>query len=469
MKKKKPNILLIHSDQHRYDCVGANGHKIVKTPNLDRLAAEGANFSHAFTPCPICSPARASLLTGTWSTTHRCIDIPNTETFRPAVPELPTMSAMLKEAGYLTGYVGKFHREVEGGPTDHGFDEYVWNAPYNEWREKQGIPPFERKRGGFGEIDEDCPADKSNLHWQADQILRLLDERVGKEDPFFVRWDPPQPHLPCCPPREFADLYPPEDIPPWPSWPDPLENKPRVQKRQKRIWGLEEWPWEKWQPVVSRYFAIITQLDYEIGRLVKCLEDRGVLDDTIIVYTTDHGDYCGGHGQIDKHFAMYDDITRVPLLIRWPEKVEPGVECDGFVTQEIDIARTLVESAGLKAPESFIGMNLVELAAGRETPREDIFSQYFGGETGAYSQRMIRDYRYKYVYNPTAFDELYDLQEDPGEIKNLIDEPEMRDELKRLRQRLWDWMGDIHDPLRRHWTEVDLIGGKNMAQRAGLD
>ncbi len=465
---KKPNILLIHSDQHRYDSVGANGHKIVKTPNLDRLAGEGANFSHAFTPCPICSPARASLLKGTWSTTHRCIDIPNTETFRSAVPELPTMSVLLKEAGYLTGYVGKFHREVEGGPTDHGFDEYLGTWPYREWREKQGIPAFERKSGGFGEIDEQCPAEKSVLHWQADHILRMLDERANQKAPFFLRWDPSEPHLPCCPPKEYADMYPPNEIPPWPSWPDPLENKPRVQKRQKRIWGIEEWPWEKWQPIVSRYFAIITQLDYELGRIIKALESYGCLDDTFIVYTTDHGDYCGGHGQIDKHFAMYDDITRVPLFIRYPEKIAAGTTSDAFVTQEIDVAKTLLEVAGIEAPESFVGQNLIDIANGKAEPRKDIFSQYFGGETGAYSQRMVRDYRFKYVYNPTAFDEFYDLENDPGEIINLIDDPAMQDEIKRMKRRLWDWMGDISDPLRRKWIEVDLLGGQNQAQIAGL-
>jgi arylsulfatase A-like enzyme len=464
----RPNILLIHSDQHRYDSVGVNGHRIVRTPTLDRLAREGVNFSHAFTPCPICSPARGSLLTGAWPTAHGCLCIPHTEHFRPMHPQFATWSQLLRDAGYWLGYVGKFHNEVAGGPTDIGFDEYSGTWPYKKWRAEQGLPPEPKEHGLFGDVDHACPPEKSCLAWQADHVLRTLDHARASGQPWVMRWDPPEPHLPCRPPQQFADMYPPAAIPPWPSWPDPLEHKPEAQRRQWRIWGLENWPWEKWQPVVSRYFAIITEMDYHLGRILAALDQHGTLDNTLIIYTTDHGDFCGGHGLIDKHFSMYDDLVRVPLLLRWPGHVPAGVTCDRFVSHELDIAQTLLAAAGVTAPDTFHGCNLLDAARGHGPSRPDIFAQYFGTASGMYSQRMLRDRRFKYVYNPTAFDELYDLEHDPGEIRNLIDDAALQPELARLRQRLAAWMEEIHDPLYNGWTQTELTGAPNQAQLAGL-
>jgi arylsulfatase A-like enzyme len=247
-----------------------------------------------------------------------------------------------------------------------------------------------------------------------------------------------------------------------------LTNKPPAQRRQLGIWGIENWPWEKWAPVVARYFAIITEMDAHIGRLLDRLGQLGRLDDTLVIYTTDHGDFCGGHGMMDKHFSMYDDILRVPLLMRWPGRLPAGLACDGFVSHELDIARTLLEIAGIEPPATFCGHDLVTLANGRLASRPDIFAQYFGTESGLYSQRMVRDRRFKYVFNPTAFDEFYDLAADPGEITNRIDDPASRDEIARLRRRMADWMREVRDPLLNNWTRPHLLGEPNIAARSGL-
>lgn len=445
----RPNILLIHADQHRYDCVGAHGHPFLKTPNLDRLAREGVDFSHAFTPHPVCSPARACLMTGAWTTTHGCATIPGTETFRSADPALPVLTRLLADGGYRVGQVGKFHAEVAGAPTDHGAEAFVPYLDYKAWRAAQGLPPQPRANGWFGETDPHIEPEQSALAWQADHVLRLLETFAGDgERPFFVRWDPPEPHLPNVVPEPYASLYPPGDIPPWPSFPDSLAGKPDAQRRTRMRWGTEGWTWEDWQPIVARYLGEVTLLDAQIGRLLDALDRWGRAENTLVVYTCDHGDLCGAHGMMDKHYCMYDDILRVPLLLRWPGALPAGAVCDAFVSQELDVARTLVEAAGVAAPPSFAGKSLRAAATGADPePRRDIFAQYMGSREGLYSLRMLRDRRWKYVFHPAGRDELYDLETDPDELTNLADAPAHADTLQRMRTRTGEWMASIGDPL----------------------
>ena len=192
------------------------------------------------------------------------------------------------------------------------------------------------------------------------------------------------------------------------------------------------------------------------------LDELGIPENTLVVYSCDHGDFAGGHGLFDKHFNMYDDVVRVPLVARWPGRIESASRPEGFVSQEIDLARTFLEAAGVEPPDSFVGQDLVSPPA----PREDILSQYFGTESGMYSSRMVRDTRWKYVWNALHRDELYDLDVDPGELTNLCDDPRYADELGRLRARLVEWMEEVGDPLCNSWTKVELLGAPNAWERA---
>lgn len=452
------NLLLIHSDQHRHDCIRARGLRELETPNLDRLCAEGTSFTRAYSTIPICTPARASLLTGAWPHQHGCFCIPTSELNRAARTELPTFFTKLKAKNYRTGWVGKYHRELETDEpgSEQGVDSYhpLWH--YGKEREGRGLPRPEKPHGLFGDEDTNSPTDFSPLSWQADKVIELLES--GSDQPFCIRWDPPEPHLPCNPVSEFARRYQAGEIPPWQSFPDHLDGKPAAQKRQKRLWGLEDYTWEDWQPIVRLYYGIITEMDHHIGRVLDTLDALGLADNTLVIYSTDHGDYCGGHGQMDKHFNMYDDIIRVPLIARLPGRVPAGQTCGAFASNEIDIARTLLETAGLTPPESFVGENLIEMANGA-APREVITSQYFGTESGAYSLRMIRDDRYKFVYHPVGdMHELYDLQVDPGELFNRMDDPDLADIQRRLKARLWDEMNAQGDRLANRWTAVELKG-----------
>ncbi len=458
MSVNRPNILLIHSDQHHYACLGVHGHPLLSTPNLDRLARQGVDFTNAYTPSPICSPARASLLTGRWPSQHRCLNIPPFEGYQPADAEMPVLWTLLHEAGYRQAHFGKFHQEVRGCPTDYGVDRFKWEEDdYDDWRIAQGLPLRKRRNGWFGEVDPDTTVQQTRIAWGAGLTVEAIRDFTSEGRPFFIRWDPSEPHLPCMIPQEIADLYPPASIEPWPSFPDPLENKPPMQAQQRRTWGVDGWSWKHWAPIVSRYLAEITLLDRYIGTVLAELDRLGIADETLVIYTTDHGDLCGNHGMMDKHYMMYDDVVRVPLIMRWPGRTSAGSVCDEFVSHELDLATTICRAAGLEPPDSFEGVDLLPVVRGlASTGREDIFSQYFGCQFGLYSTRMVRDRRWKYVWNATSIDELYDMESDPSEMTNRVDDPSCQGELARLRRRMIHWCESVGDLLLNEFTRVQL-------------
>lgn len=460
----QPNILFIQADQHRADCIGVNGGgppgALLQTPNLDQLARDGINFTHAFCPIPVCTPSRTSLLTGVWPLQHGCIMNPDTEAGRSMFSGLPTFSEILQAAGYYLGYVGKWGVDPKRDPTEFGFTDYVAERGYAQWRKAQNLPPKPATNRWFGEVDPWITGDQSALAWGARETIGLLQKAAHQAQPFFIRWDPSEPHLPNVVPEPYASLYPPANIKPWPSFPDPLEHKPYIQQQQLRTWHLDGWTWEQWAPIVARYLGEITLLDHQIGRVLAALDELGLSENTVVIYTADHGDLCGGHGMIDKHFVMYDELVRVPLLVRWPAQIKAGSMSDAFICAGLDLAVTFCALAGVEPPPTFGGSSLLPIAAGAtQTSRPDIFASYFGNQFGLYSQRMVRDRRWKYVWNATAEDELYDLENDPGEISNLATQPDYAAELARLRLRLLAWLEQTQDRLLNGWTREQLTQG----------
>lgn len=457
---RPPNILLIHCDQHRFDCVGVNGHAQLRTPHLDALAAGGVNFTHAFTPTAICSPARASLLCGLWPTQHGCRSIPGTELYRPADRHLPVFSRLLQQAGYQLGWVGKYHREFDAVPAELGWDDYISEDAYRAWREAQGLPPVPQANGWFGEVDSAVTPEQTRLAWGADRILDFMARYQADGRPWVLRWDPSEPHLPCIPSAAYAAHYPPETVAPWPSFADDLAGKPYIQHQQRRTWRVDGWTWEQWAPVVARYLAVIEELDTQVGRLLAALERHGVAGDTLVIYSTDHGDLCGGHGMMDKHFVMYDDVMRVPFIARFPGRLPEGVSSPAFVLNELDTPVTLLAAAGIPVPPSFVGHSLFDIVAGQESAqRPDVYGMWQGGQFGLYTQRMVRTREWKYIWNTTAEDELYDLRQDPGELVNRATDPACAETLGALRQRLLEHMRQINDPLLNPWNRDQLANG----------
>lgn len=296
--------------------------------------------------------------------------------------------------------------------------------------------------------------EQTSLAWGADQTITLLNKAAGEGRPFFLRWDPGEPHLPNILPEPYASLYPPTSIEPWPSYPDPLHGKPYIQRKQLHTWGIDQWTWQDWSPIVGRYLGEVTLLDHQLGRILNELDRLGLAHNTLVIYTTDHGDLCGGHGLIDKHFVMYEDVVHVPLLVRWPANLPANTRCDAFVSSAIDLAYTICGAAGIAPPTGFAGVNLFSQLA--EPSRADIFSAYYGNQLGLFSQRMVRDRRWKYVWNATAEDELYNLERDPGEIVNMAEHPHHRQVLQQLRLRLLAWMEQTKDRALNYWTRGQL-------------
>ena len=240
-----------------------------------------------------------------------------------------------------------------------------------------------------------------------------------------------------------------------------LQGKPFIQAQQRRTWGVEGWGWERWAPIVARYLGEITLLDEQVGRLLAALDRLGLAENTMVVYTSDHGDLCGAHGMLDKHYVMYEDVVRVPLLVRWPGHAQTGLRSRAFVCHALDLAATFCAAAGVEPPTSFQGRSLLPLLTGVEsTGRDSIYSTYHGSQFGLYSQRMVRDQRWKYVWNATAEDELYDLQADPGETDNRARDPACENDLTRLRARMIGWMEQTEDPLLNDWTRAQLLQGR---------
>lgn len=453
-----PNIVLVLSDQHRCDCVAAHGHPLLRTPAMDRLAAEGLTCRRAFTPAPVCVPARTSLLHGCWPARHQCLMNDGLGVPHPDTRSLPSFSRQLAGAGYWLGHVGKW--QLSGGhpPAAFGFHESNPGGSYRAWRQAAGLPPVPHRNGWFGEADPGIAPEQSRLGWEASQVCAMLERAAARGAPFFVRWDTSEPHLPNVVPEPYASMYDPARIGPWPGFGDTFAGKPFIQAQQQRTWRLTGRRWEDWAPTVARYLGELSLLDAQLGRILDTLDRLGIAQDTVVVYTTDHGDLCGSHGLIDKHYIMYDDVVRVPLLIRWPAGLaRPGRVCDAFVVHALDLAATFCDLAGAPVPETFQGVSLGPLLRGDAAPdRPDAFSVYYGNQFGFYSQRMVRDERWKYIWNATAEDELYDLAEDPGELHNRIADPACRSLVRERRRRLVEWMQSTGDQQLNEWIRDQL-------------
>jgi len=457
----KPNILFILSDQHRYDSVGYSRDYPVLTPHLDRLSAEGTSFTNAYTPIPLCCPARQSLLAGrrpeSFNAFWNADLLPNHE----LPPTEYTWTKDLQDHGYKNGYVGKWHVNQRHSPLEYGFEDYVSEADYREFRTAEH-PEAKFTKGWIGETDS-VPLAHTRTHWLADQAISLMKRYAASDQPWHIRLDLPEPHLPCQPHPQFLERYEAREIPEWRSFRDTFLNKPYIQKQMLLNWGMEDYTWQDWEPIVRRYYAIISQLDDAIGTVLDTLSELGLDENTIVIYSADHGDMCGGHRMMDKHYIMYDDVVRVPLIIRYPGIVPAGSRIDSFVYNLLDLPPTLLEWAHLPPRPGFHGTSLTPILNEPPAPgwRTEVVSTYNGQQFGLYNQRMIRSSEFKYIWNLTDIDELYDLRQDPEELLNVIDDPAHAVVLSDLRLKLYRQLKQHGDPLLRlDWLKKQLTEGR---------
>lgn len=438
----KPNILFISCDQQRWDCLGFNDRYPVRTPNLDRIAAEGICFDNSYTPLPTCCPARQALLCG--KRPERFGALWNFDQGIP-VGSIPadafSWARSLADAGYRNGWVGKWHVSPTYTPLDFGYEDYIPEQTLAAYQRKKH-PELSYRKGFFGEVSP-YPVEDSPTHRNAAEVISLID-RYGDE-PWHIKMDFPEPHLPCRPCESFASMY--RDVPPWASFDDPLTDKPYIQRQMRLNWGTDSMTWEDFRETVRLYYGYITQIDEAIGHVIRHLEAKGLLDRTVIIYTADHGDMCGDRHMMDKHYIMYDEVTHVPLVIRYPEMIGQGRHCRAMVTNMLDLVPTILELAGVPVPDDLDGISLVPYLTGeRETGmRRYAMTTYNGQQFGLFTQRMIRNEDWKYVWNPTDTDEMYDMKNDPHELVNLAVKPEYADILKSLRQDLLAELEAVND------------------------
>ncbi len=490
-RKKPPNILFIMTDDHAFQAISCYGSRINKTPNIDRLARDGVRFVNSFVTNSICAPSRAVMLTGKYSHINGVID--NRVEFDGSQQTFPKL---LQQAGYETALFGKWHLKSE--PT--GFDYWnilpgqghYYNPDFIEMGEK-------KKREGY----------VTDLI--TDDFLNWIKNR-GTDRPFCVLLHHKAPHRNWMPDEKHLSLYRDEDLPlpetyfddyktrsdaarqqemriadhtflaydlkltPEAGWKPKTDKQKtdlefwnwafkRLNKEQQKAWeaayepenekfrqsplkgkALAEW---KYQRYIKDYLRCIASVDENIGRVLDYLDESGLADNTVVVYTSDQGFYLGEHGWFDKRF-MYEESFRMPLIVRYPREIKPGVN-DSDLVLNLDFAPTFLDYAGVPIPEDMQGQSLRSVLKGK-TPqnwRQAVYYHYFEypGWHAVKRHYGIRTHRYKLIHFYYDIDawELYDLEKDPHELNNVYNDPayadivkELKAELQRLREKYRD-------------------------------
>lgn len=458
---KQYNFLMIVADQHRADAVGAVGKCPVQTPNLDRLCERGARFENAFTPLPVCAPARQAMLCGRNPDSYGAFW--NYGFFDAASLEPEAYwPEQLRRAGYQTAFFGKWGASQHAGAQAFGYERAVG---FDAWQSMIAERyPNHRSPGWFGG-KSDLPLEASKTHWLAAQAAEAIRSFAANGRPWHVRVDYTDPHLPCDVSEPFYSQYEHTDLPPWGGFGDPLTEKPYIQRQQLLNWGLEGMTWQDWLPCVRRYYGMVSQIDDSIGLLLAALEASGSLEDTVILYTSDHGDTCGSRGMLDKHYILYDDVVKVPLILAAPG-ICPGKTPDALVSVGLDLAPTVDELFGVHSPEAQ-GRSLLPLLQGvcPEDWRTAVTASSNGQQFGFFNQRMLRTHRYKYIWNMTDLDEFYDLAADPDEKVNRINAPEEQERIAEMRRQLYASLKEQGDPfILGGWLDRQLLENKKLSR-----
>lgn len=480
----RDNVLLLFTDQERYDLTSPDGLP-VETAALDSLADEGVRFTRVYTPISICSSARASLLTGRYPHDHGLVNnVHEADAIRTDLPPSETtFGTLLREAGYENTYLGKWHVGRNVAPEDFGFDYHGPDRSEYDDRLEAGLRAHQEELG----FDPDgielrdpihayagehryllggrtpLPPEATRPYYMAERTIERLREVAGGPDqagPFFHRSDFQGPHHPYVVPEPYASMYDPTDLDPWPTDAETFDGKPQVHENYVEYRGVAGFGREEWAELRALYMGFMHLIDDQIGRILDALSELGLREDTLVVHSSDHGDFAGSHRQFNKGPLMYEDTYRIPLIVGGPGVAGAGRECDELVSL-IDLMPTFLDVAGVPVPGAVDGRSLLPLVEGRaaeEAGREAVFAEYHGDEMGLYSQRMVRTDRYKYVFNAPDVDELYDLEADPHELRNLVDHPDYRAVRDRLRDRLVEWMDESDDPIHR-WSVKHLSEG----------
>ncbi len=468
---RPPNILWICTDQQRADTIAALGNPHIRTPYIDRLVGEGVSFLSAYAQSPVCTPSRAAMLTGRYPRTTRCRQngqqIPRCERL---------VTRLLADAGYDCGLAGKLHlSSCANGRVeqriDDGYRVFHWSHhpqpdwpenAYTQWLQRQGVRWEELYDGpSTGYVKHGVPAQYHQTTWCAEMAIAFIREHAGSRQPWLFSVNCFDPHHPFDPPPEYLERYDPSAMPLPKRRPGELERKP-VYQRLDAEWAHNN-PGEfhcgamtddDRRQVTAAYYAMIELIDDQVGRMLAALEETGQLENTVVIFMSDHGELLGDHGLYFKGPHFYDVSIRVPLIVRSPGGLR-GVRRDALV-ELIDLAPTLLELAGLPPHPGMQGRSLRRLLIDADAPdtlREDVYCEYYNAWTHprAYAT-MLRTREHKVVvYHSLSGDdidgELYDLRSDPDEFENLWNDPQHRDLRHELVRRCFDRSVFTLDPL----------------------
>jgi len=451
-----PNIIFIFSDQQRYSSVGCHGNEAVKTPNLDALGAGGVIFDNAFSSCPICAPYRGQIMTGKYSHANGCID-----NEYALFPGQPTLASALKDAGYATAYIGKWH--LGYGPYTpekrYGFDYMAANnCNHRHWK----MDCYENEAGPI-------PIDGWGPTGQTDQALQYIRDHRQRstETPFclLMSWSPP--HWSYVDYPDQYDIYDAETVDLPPNVPEEMAAFARKE--------------------LADYYGNVTGLDHEMGRVMAFLKENGLEENTILCYSSDHGDHLSSHGygkpmskwlhhtKRASKATPHEESIHIPFLLRYPAKA-PSDRRTEIMFSSVDVMPTLLGLAGVEPPDGIQGADLSHAALGTDGPEPDsVYLQILGpgwphrGDWVGF-WRGVRTPRWVYARWFGSSDIwLYDRENDPYEMRNLAGDPEYKAIQNQMEQRLQQWIEETEDPFetgeRDPETGILLLGQRFIHEK----
>ncbi len=447
---RQPNIVLLVGEQHNPRVLGCAGHPVVRTPNLDRLAIEGVYCPNAYSATPLCVPGRVSMFTSRFG--HATGVVKNL--YEDMLGDMPTLARSLRDAGYHTCHIGKTHLACNSATytpegrkrfAEVGFDEDVATAGKIGGSGRDAYGQYLKDKGLWDTLKADYARRNANRDaWLGESRPSVLDVEdyfdewisrqaetwlghVSTDTPFYLSVNWVGPHAFRDAPGKYAKMYDPTEIDP--AIDDPMTDAPEPirERQQKTLARLRP---DDWRNIRASYYGMISLIDDGIGRLLEVLRRRGLLDNTLIIYTADHGEMLCDHGMVYKTL-MYEQSAAIPFIARWPGHYAQGRVSTSCISQ-VDLAPTLLEAGRAKPIRQAHGRSLGSILAGRGESDDPVFCEFL-------STLMIRDGRYKYVCDRTwQTDQLFDLQADPSEVNSLsASNPKLA---AALRERINAWL-----------------------------
>ena len=496
-ERRRPNILILTTDQHHPGCFGYAGHPVLRTPNIDALSERSVNFTRTYVANPWCTPSRASMFTGLHTSGHRV-----RMNGVPMAYDVPTFTEALRLAGYNTHCVGKIHLRTSLTPKGVPIEEVdsrefpearaMWRAgrmvklpqPYYgfancdfemqhgpwawgewvHWLEREHPkeahlyhdevklePPTEAAGLYVGSFKWAMPGELHPISWAADRAVDFLNRITARSvppgdfEPFLLWWSTEAPHVPMAPSPPYCYHYDPKDVPPPVRQDGELE---RLPPHFRDLYLRKGQPIDPYRPEsAAHYYGLIEHIDDAVGRILEALRENGLEENTVVLFTADHGEALGDHFMWGKGPFHFDGVVRVPLLISWPGHFGAGQTHDGIVSL-VDMAPTLLDIAGVPIPEGTVPAEPVSPQAPPPWPGRSLLPILKGEEKGTSGTALIEDdedglgtrlrtlvtERYRItLYSGRPYGELFDFQEDPHELRNVWDDPayeSVRDDLK---------------------------------------